>query len=496
MSRLPDLTHHALRRHLADHLASWGLHPFTSENTYYAWQRTMLSQEEISHLNDLVRARQAAPQDPQADQAFYDLAARASILPVLYSQRYHYYLEVGPRIAPLVAQVKSLLDFGCGVGILTTWYAALFPEKRIVGVDRSQASLDAARQWAKGRGLTNLEWKPCALPAEPIVDLFDCIVSTHALFQSESDPGLPSEGWNSFHRAHDPVRQYAGEARTGIGARLDGLLSVLHPAGTLVLFEKASHLGRRVLLQRALAARDLYLAAPPCYVTYRCLDEMIEDGPLYLLSRLSPEVSYAWDEAPHTSYPQRLYRQAGVAAGWLRHRLPDRRVKIQHTVRLNSGETITCEAGSAAGWFAYGYLEASRGVRALIVGDQEAFSLICDELGVRERGSWTEAIWHAKLAEWRMVGESPEPEQMPLYENHWPVAQALWEDLPHRVVQREATHRDEDGRERHIEYGRCAQGLMYLYWANTFDQRQLVIVEQDRAELLRNYFDECLEQAT
>jgi hypothetical protein len=46
-------------------------------------------------------------------------------------------------------------------------------------------------------------------------------------------------------------------------------------------------------------------------------------------------------------------------------------------------------------------------------------------------------------------------------------------------------------RQLHIELGR-SEGLVYLYCANTFDQRQLVIVERARAAMLDSYYREII----
>jgi len=80
----------------------------------------------------------------------------------------------------------------------------------------------------------------------------------------------------------------------------------------------------------------------------------------------------------------------------------------------------------------------------------------------------------------------------PLYENHWPSAQQAWERLHEKTVVREDNAEEPDGRQLHVELG-TAEGLRYLYCANTFDQRQLVIVEPDRAGMLHTYYQEIIQ---
>jgi hypothetical protein len=105
--------------------------------------------------------------------------------------------------------------------------------------------------------------------------------------------------------------------------------------------------------------------------------------------------------------------------------------------------------------------------------------------------------------------ESPEPDEgglfnpdeappmgdpdVPLYENHWPSAQAAWEQLNDRDRIREITRQAPDGRQVHVERG-ISHKRHYLYCANTFDQRQLVIVEEAGSAMLDAYYQEILRE--
>lgn len=77
----------------------------------------------------------------------------------------------------------------------------------------------------------------------------------------------------------------------------------------------------------------------------------------------------------------------------------------------------------------------------------------------------------------------------PLYENHTTSAQQVWTGLPDRRILQETTKQEPDGRQVHLELGE-SQSLTYLYCANTFDQRQLVIVASEQAQMLIEYFRE------
>jgi len=247
--------------------------------------------------------------------------------------------------------------------------------------------------------LDNVRFERADLVASSRDNTYDCIVATHALVQSEQDPGLPSRNWRTFERAKDPLAQSAFERRTGLGARLDRIVAAASVEGRIIVFEKTRQPARRVPVQRAFAARGLHLTEPPRPVRYAVVEEVTDDGPLFVLGRGAAD-GVSWSELPEPDEgrpfdPARLQPRAAAA----------------------------------------------------------------DE---------------------------------PLYENHWPSAQHVWEQLRDKTVVREDTAEESDERQLHVELG-TTEGLRYLYCANTFDQRQLVIVEPARAELLHTYYQEIIQ---
>ena len=379
---------------LEAHLAWWGLRQFTSDGAYFQWQRETLSSENLTTLHRQVEQKRRGS---AADEiAFYDATAHPNILPVLYSQRYDYYLAIGLRVADRIGVARSILDVGCGVGILTTFYAEQYPDKTFVGIDRSPVSIERAQERAQALGLTNVRFDCLDLEHIASNPSYDLILATHALVQAEQDPGLPSRSWNSFERVRESPQQADFEGRTGIGVRLDSLTARLSINGRMILFEKTRQLARRIPLQRAVAARGFDLIEQPELIRYRLVEEVADDGPLYLLGR---GISHPlrWDETPE----------------------PDEGCPFDPT---------KLESGSA---------------------DPEA----------------------------------------PLYENHWPSAQIVWEQLREKKVLQETTWQEPDGRQLHVELGQAAEGI-YLYCANTLDQRQLVLVGPTSRVMLESYYRE------
>ncbi|RPH77926.1 MAG: class I SAM-dependent methyltransferase [Nitrospiraceae bacterium] len=390
------MTNDALLQSLKSHLAWWGIKRFTSDADYFDWQRKRLSSAELIQLSRAVEQKQRGGHGDEV--AFYDLIAQPQILPVLYSQRYEYYLEIGSRVAARLGDADCVLDFSCGVGVLTTFYATQRLEKQFVGIDRSPASVAVAREKTKDLGLSNLRFECTDVDSQTIAGSYDLIIATHSLVQAEQDPGIPSHNWQTFERAHDTKQQAVFEQRTGIDVRLDRLNALLAQKGRMIVFEKTRQLARRVPLQRALAARDLGLIERLELIRYRLVEEVTDDGPFYLLQKEAANTLH-WDESPE----------------------PDEGPLFDRT---------------------------------------------------------------------QLKTHSTDPDT-PLYENHWPSAQHVWEQLHSKRLLKETTRQESDGRQLHVELGQAEEGV-YLYCANTYDQRQLVMVEPARAHMLESYYQEIV----
>lgn len=386
---------------LADHLASWGLRRFDSDPAYFQWQREIISAGDLARLTELAQHKSTHGGDVAAEVAFYDFSVRPGVLAALYSQRYDYYMAVGPLVSSRIGSAQAVLDVGCGPGVLTTFYARQLPDVEFLGIDRSEASVAVAQERAKEFGLKNVRFEHRDVEVTAPIGSYDLIIATHALLQAEHDPGVPSTDWRTFERARDARLQNEFERRTGLGPRLDHLAAALAPEGRFLVFEKTRPLARRIPFQRALASRRCVLLEPSMPIRYTLVEEVADDGPFYVLGR-GPigNTSYEWDESPEL----------------------DRRPPVDIPQLCN----LTTRAYE------------------------------------------------------------------PLYENHDASAQAVWAQLSGRQIVHETTRDGPDGKQLHVERGQ-AQGLYYLFCANTFDQRQLVLVRPEQAGMLDEYYEEIVK---
>ena len=477
---------------LIRYLQSWGLREFHDEASYYEWQRATLSQEDLHALQLLVQQRQGG-ENEEADIQFYDLLANRPFLSVLYSQRFDFYLKIGSLISTRLVSAGHVLDFGCGVGILTCFFAQQHPETQFVGIDRSIGAIETARREAEKRYISNLQFRVSLDLGAPIPPCYDCIISTHALLQSEREPGLPSQNWQTFGRIHDLSQQEELESRTGLKGRFEALLDVLSPTGRLMCLEKTWNLGRRIFFQRALSRRKLFLVCDPVPCSFHELGEMRIDGPLYEVSRVSIAETPAWNEGPYCEEGETLYRCTGAIAERMGRGLG----------ASQSQETVGGQHGTIGSWsFRFGvwehaiawvFCETDSGFRGLMLGSEGERNLIFQVL--EKVKHLTDLEFEEFLQNcWGNFRDDTQNDTTPGYENHLPSAQVIYEALPRKIVQKESTFLDGQGKEMHIEIG-TTHTFQYLYWANTFDQRQLLLMDAKGAKVLNEYYQESLEEA-
>ena len=483
---IPTVSTDTLAEALEQHLHWWGLRRFNSDPAYFEWQRRTIRAADLTLLHQLAEQKRAPGAGPDAEVAFYDYSTRPEILPTLYSQRYDYFMAVGPLVGGRIPSARSVLDFGCGVGILTTFYARQYPDVSFVGVDRSLACIAAAQARAASLGLPNLQFEQHDAEQATLPGSYALIISTHALVQVEADPGIPSANWRTFDRSTEPRLQREFEQRTGLGPRLDHLCGSLARGGRMIVFEKTRQLARRVPFQRALAARGLSLVESPIPLRYTVVEEIADDGPLYVLARASHDPgdreALQWDERPECAESDHWYRCQGKAAQAVWERVPDRTDLGIETWRVEPIGQVKVERGRFGQVLGYLYLTAGDGIRALLVGCESDL----------EKVDQTNSVVDALVRQANSSHASADPTPLPLYENHSVSAQAVWARLPDRRLLQHTTREEAEGRQMHVELG-SVRDLVYLYWANTFDQRQIVIVERQQSRMLEQYYHEFLD---
>jgi cyclopropane fatty-acyl-phospholipid synthase-like methyltransferase len=114
-------------------------------------------------------------------RAFYDFIARPEIGYVVHSFKAESIQASGLRIAQHIAGRRSVLDLGCNIGYLTTWYASLSADRSVIGVDWSERSIHEARKLAQRIEVRNVEFQVCDLSCEFPPGHFEAIVEAQCL---------------------------------------------------------------------------------------------------------------------------------------------------------------------------------------------------------------------------------------------------------------------------------------------------------------------------
>jgi SAM-dependent methyltransferase len=121
----------------------------------------------------------------------YDLVADPLAGPVVLGRQAGAMLASGAAVTPHLAVRRRVLDLGCGVGHLATWYASLDARRHVTGVDASGPAVERARVVAAALGVPNVTFQRVdlerdALPGGP----FDAVVETQTLYHCADLPGV------------------------------------------------------------------------------------------------------------------------------------------------------------------------------------------------------------------------------------------------------------------------------------------------------------------
>ena len=107
---------------------------------------------------------------------------------------------------------RRLLDIGCNCGVLTCFYATLYPDAEIIGIDKCVPAVDRARELANKLGLTNVRFEvqdiQNSLNLIPDHD-YDLITTTIVMHEAIKFPHDRSWGLNNIDldQGMEPLRQ-------------------------------------------------------------------------------------------------------------------------------------------------------------------------------------------------------------------------------------------------------------------------------------------------
>ena len=205
-----------------EHLKLFNIFYFKSFNELHKFANTNWpepTKEELIILNNREKADSSS--SFKDNWKFYSAIGKSKILQsVILSERYGSYKSCSNFIIKNLHGVKTVLDIGCSIGYLTTYYALKIPESSFIGIDFSLESVKKANFMKKKLNLNNIDFITEDMNSINFPDkYFDCIVDTQSIYYSKdylrtfnhlrkilSDNGLlitiPGIG------EKDPIKQY------------------------------------------------------------------------------------------------------------------------------------------------------------------------------------------------------------------------------------------------------------------------------------------------
>jgi 2-polyprenyl-3-methyl-5-hydroxy-6-metoxy-1,4-benzoquinol methylase len=166
---------------LLQHLADYHIHRFRDRRAYERWAEQQLGPRWRQRLIAAYRGIDGRDRSRDDVRRAFDSSSHTKIAQVNLSSLFDQEFALGRTVSGLLQGRKKVLDLGCNIGHLTTWYARTEPDRHVVGVDFSLSCVVAARHMAAKLGLTNVEFEVNDIEALALAGTYDAIVETLCL---------------------------------------------------------------------------------------------------------------------------------------------------------------------------------------------------------------------------------------------------------------------------------------------------------------------------
>jgi 2-polyprenyl-3-methyl-5-hydroxy-6-metoxy-1,4-benzoquinol methylase len=166
---------------LSEHLAAYGLRDFYSSDRYLRWAYEQLGEQKAERLDSLRKPLARDDVKPDDVLRFYDYIAEPAIAAVVHSMKTDVIRASGEAVWECIKDRKKIIDLGCNIGYLTTWYAAQ-GDNSVTGVDVSERSIKEASKKANELHCTNVRFVQGDIRKLFRGERCDCIVDTQTLY--------------------------------------------------------------------------------------------------------------------------------------------------------------------------------------------------------------------------------------------------------------------------------------------------------------------------
>ena len=139
------------RKLLKNHLIKLGFTQFKYNKDYNKWaqekiKKSKLSKKVIEKYYYYLK-QNSIKNKYKLDLNFYNLIAEFDVLyKTLHSFKFKDIVLSGMEITKELTEPTKVLDIGCNIGYLTSFYAKYFPRSNFIGYDKSRYSIDEAKK--------------------------------------------------------------------------------------------------------------------------------------------------------------------------------------------------------------------------------------------------------------------------------------------------------------------------------------------------------------
>ncbi|MEG1410090.1 MAG: methyltransferase domain-containing protein [Terrisporobacter sp.] len=150
---------------------------------------------------------------------------------------------------------KNILDLGCDNGIVTCFYALLYPNAKVIGVDKEKKGVECGIELAKKLNLTNVEFKVMdgkKLDKSFDENQFDLVVSVRSVLEMIMI-SQPKRVWTLEERLNSPL-----VANSTIKA-FKSIKKIMSEDGKLITFERLGSMDCILNFANILSLSGLYV---------------------------------------------------------------------------------------------------------------------------------------------------------------------------------------------------------------------------------------------
>lgn len=137
------------------YLESVGLKKFRDVEKFWSYMEKKHGEKTCQDLDQGLELLSAGKPESFYDAIYDNLDVScdvASMRTNLYCKFLEYFTQAFPKLD------GTLLDIGCGNGLLTCFYALRYPQAKVIGIDKAEGAINCSRLLAQRLGLENVEF--------------------------------------------------------------------------------------------------------------------------------------------------------------------------------------------------------------------------------------------------------------------------------------------------------------------------------------------------